>query len=73
MSELEQLARAFANAPDENARLRLAVDSAVTLVDRCEPAGITVNESGEDHDTLVVVDLAGVRAVASECFSPTRR
>ena len=46
LSEFEQLARAFANASDENARLQLAVDSAVTLVDRCDHAGITVNEGG---------------------------
>ena len=31
---------------DENARLQLAVDSAVTLVARCDHAGITINESG---------------------------
>ena len=46
LSEFEQLARAFANASDENARLQLAVDSAVTLVDTCDHAGITVNEGG---------------------------
>ena len=46
LSEFEQLARAFAKAPDENARLQLAVDSAVTLVERCGHAGITVNEGG---------------------------
>ena len=46
LSEFEQLARAFATAPDENARLQLAVDSAVALVDSCDHAGITVNAGG---------------------------
>lgn len=46
LSDFEQLARAFAVAPDENDRLQLAVDSAMTLVGRCDHAGITVNESG---------------------------
>ena len=46
LSEFEQLARAFATASDENARLQLAVDWAVKLVDACDHAGITVNEGG---------------------------
>lgn len=46
MSEFEQLARAFRSAPDEDARLRLAVDAATGLVARCSHAGITINEKG---------------------------
>lgn len=46
MSEFAQLAQALAAAPDEDARLRLAVESAVALVKRCEHAGVTINEHG---------------------------
>ena len=46
MSEFEQLARAFRAAPDEDARLQLAVDSAVKLVETCDHAGITISEKG---------------------------
>lgn len=46
VSEFEQLARGFADATDENARLQLAVDSAVALIGTCDHSGITVNESG---------------------------
>lgn len=41
-----QLAQALAAAPDEDARLKFAVDGAVDLVTRCDHAGITVNERG---------------------------
>lgn len=40
------LAKALAAAPDEDARLKVAVDAAVTLVSRCDHAGITINENG---------------------------
>lgn len=46
MSEFELLARALRSPPDEDARLRLAVDAAVNLVARCDHAGITINEKG---------------------------
>jgi AmiR/NasT family two-component response regulator len=46
VSEFEQLARAFRAAPDEDARLQLAVDSAVKLVETCDHAGITISEKG---------------------------
>ena len=46
MSEFTQLAQALSSAPDENVRLQIAVDSAVSLVDRCHHAGITINEKG---------------------------
>jgi GAF domain-containing protein len=46
MSEFEQLARALRSAPDEDARLRLAVGAAVDLVARCDHAGVTINEKG---------------------------
>jgi hypothetical protein len=38
-----QLAQALAAAPDEAARLQIGVDSAVSLVSRCDHAGITIN------------------------------
>jgi GAF domain-containing protein len=41
-----ELAQALAGAPDEDARLRVAVDAAVGLVARCDHAGITINENG---------------------------
>ena len=46
MSEFERLARAFRSAPDEDARLRLAVEAAIGLVAKCSHAGITINEKG---------------------------
>jgi hypothetical protein len=46
LSEFAQLAHALASAPDESARLQLAVDSAVSLVRRCDHAGITINDKG---------------------------
>ena len=46
MSGFTQLAQALAAAPDEDARLRTAVDSAVTLVRTCDHAGITINDKG---------------------------
>ncbi|WP_210649047.1 GAF and ANTAR domain-containing protein [Nocardioides sp. SYSU D00065] len=42
--EFSQLAQAIASATDENARLQVAVDAAVSLVSRCDHAGITINE-----------------------------
>ncbi len=44
MSEFAHLAQALAAAPDEEARLMIAVDAAVALVDGCDHAGITINE-----------------------------
>jgi GAF domain-containing protein len=41
-----ELARALASGPDEDARLKVAVDAAVDLVTRCDHAGITINEHG---------------------------
>lgn len=46
MSEFEQLARALRSAPDEDARLQVAVASAIRLVSKCDHAGITINEKG---------------------------
>jgi hypothetical protein len=34
----------WASAPDEDARLKLAVEAAVSIVGRCDHAGITINE-----------------------------
>jgi GAF domain-containing protein len=41
-----ELAQALAAAPDEDTRLKVAVDAAVDLVARCDHAGITINEGG---------------------------
>ena len=41
-----ELAKALAAAPDEDTRLKAAVDAAVDLVTRCDHAGLTVNENG---------------------------
>jgi len=46
MSEFTQLAQALADAPDENARLKIAVECAISLVSSCDHAGITINEKG---------------------------
>lgn len=44
MVEFAELAHSLSLLPDENARLQLAVDSAVTLVTRCDHAGVTIND-----------------------------
>src|SRR5699024_7536191 len=36
-------AQALGSAPDEDARIKLVVDAAVTLVARCDHAGVTIN------------------------------
>jgi GAF domain-containing protein len=41
-----ELARALASAPDEDTRLKVAVEAAVDLVTRCDHAGVTINEHG---------------------------
>ena len=46
MTEFTHLTQVLAGAPDENARLKIAVDSAVSLVERCDHAGVTINEKG---------------------------
>jgi GAF domain-containing protein len=46
MGQFSDLAQALSSAPDDDARLKLAVDAAVSLVTRCDHAGITVNEKG---------------------------
>jgi GAF domain-containing protein len=46
MGQFSALAQALSSAPDDDARLKLAVDAAVSLVTRCDHAGITVNEKG---------------------------
>ena len=46
MSEFEEFARALRSASDEDARLRRAVDAAVSLVATCDHAGITIHEKG---------------------------
>lgn len=44
LSEFSDLAQAMAVAPDEDGRLKLAVDAAVALIGRCDHAGVTVNQ-----------------------------
>jgi GAF domain-containing protein len=44
VSEFSQLGQVLSAAPDENARLKLAVDAAVSLVAHCDHAGITINQ-----------------------------
>ena len=44
MGEFSQLAQTLAAAPDEHARLKLVVESATTLLCRCDHAGITIND-----------------------------
>ncbi len=46
LGEFALLAQELAAAPDENTRLQIAVDRAVSLVERCDHAGITINEKG---------------------------
>lgn len=44
VGEFSHLAQTLAAAPDEDARLKLIVESATTLVCRCDHAGITIND-----------------------------
>lgn len=46
VSGFAQMAQALAAAPDEDARLEIAVQSAIALVSRCDHAGVTINEGG---------------------------
>ena len=46
MGEFTGLSQDLAAAPDEDARLQIAVDSAVALVRRCDHGGVTVNTKG---------------------------
>lgn len=46
MSEFKELARALGTATDEDARLELTVNAAVSLADACAHAGFTVNDAG---------------------------
>ena len=46
ISGFAQLAQTLSSAPDEDARLQIAVDSAVSLVNGCHHAGITINDKG---------------------------
>jgi GAF domain-containing protein len=46
IGEFSQLAHDLAAAADEAARLKVAVDAAVSLVGHCDHAGITVNDAG---------------------------
>ncbi|NYE35347.1 hypothetical protein F4692_000451 [Nocardioides cavernae] len=43
ITEFSELSSALAEAPDEDARLKLAVEAAVALVERCSHSGITIN------------------------------
>ena len=44
ITQFSELAQELAAAPDENARLKVAVEAAVALVERCHHAGVTINE-----------------------------
>lgn len=55
VGEFSQLSQALASAPDEAARLKLAVESATTLVSRCDHAGITIHQK-RDVATAVSSD-----------------
>jgi hypothetical protein len=46
MSDFTLLSQALSAAPDEEDRLHVAVESAVSLVEHCDHAGITINEKG---------------------------
>lgn len=45
LSQFSDLAKAMASAADEECRLKLAVHAAVSLVARCDHAGLTINEN----------------------------
>jgi transcriptional regulator with GAF, ATPase, and Fis domain len=44
ISQFSELALELAAAPDEDARLKLGVGAAMTLIVRCDHAGITIND-----------------------------
>lgn len=59
LSEFTQLARAMAAAADETARLQVAVDRAVSLLNACDHAGFTINEKGGLVTRVSSDDLVG--------------
>jgi GAF domain-containing protein len=52
VGEFAQLAQALGTAPDEPVRLEIATKGAVSLVDRCDHAGITIIERGGELTRL---------------------
>jgi GAF domain-containing protein len=46
IGEFTQLSQALAAAPDEDTRLQIAVDCAVSMMGGCDHAGFTVNQKG---------------------------
>ena len=60
--QFSELARDLAGAADEAARLRLAVEAAVALVERCDHAGFTVNDKMGDVITVANSDEVVKRA-----------
>lgn len=47
INEFSGLSTALAAAPDEDARLKITVEAAVALVERCSHSGITINHKHE--------------------------
>lgn len=62
MAEFSQLARELSAAPDEQVRLKLAVEAAVELVARCHHASLTINDTRGRVLTRVGSDEVGRRA-----------
>ena len=62
MGEFSQLAEALSAAPDEDVRLKVAVEAAVSLVERCDHAGITINDKRGEVATRVSSDEVVRRA-----------
>ncbi|GAA5122090.1 GAF and ANTAR domain-containing protein [Alloalcanivorax gelatiniphagus] len=46
VGQFTELSQALADAPNESARLQIAVNSAVALVETCAHAGVSINEHG---------------------------
>lgn len=44
ITQFSELAQELSAAPDEDARLKVAVEAALALVERCDHAGLTINE-----------------------------
>lgn len=72
------LARGMSEADDERARMQLAADAAVQLVDRCKHAGVTLNRGGEcltlaaSDDVVRAVNVLQNEMGEGPCHDPHR-
>lgn len=64
VGELSQLVASMASAPDDDGRLKVAVEFVLEIVPRCDHAGITINDGREGLITRASSDEVVCRANA---------